>query len=258
MTEDDPVSKDPGNDGSPQSGTDGDPSVSNDRGDPEDNDTPEGWTQKSNPEEPSVGTDPDGESIEKTDRADRPSAVDGTVDTSRAETDQGHGDVERSADRTQLQTGSQSINDRVRWKWGLRIAFLAGIMGVIVGAVSVFGLHWGPLPGVGAFILFAVGGIEYVFLLYRSWQYEIRADALYLERGVFTHVKTVVPFVRVQHIDTSRDPVDRAIGLSSLVVFTAGSRGADVTIPGLPPGEAEDLQSRLKVLAKESTGDDAV
>jgi hypothetical protein len=33
-------------------------------------------------------------------------------------------------------------------------------------------------------------------LRYRSWTYEVRDDAIYLERGVLTRVRTVVPFVR--------------------------------------------------------------
>ncbi|MFW5955902.1 MAG: PH domain-containing protein [Halorhabdus sp.] len=160
--------------------------------------------------------------------------------------------------REELMTDEQSIDERIRWKWTLNAVAVAAVVGVTVSAISVFGLGWGVLPGVGAFGLLAILGIGHVVLLYRSWRYEIRADALYLERGVFTHVKTVVPFVRVQHIDTSRSPIDRAIGLSSLVVYTAGSRGADVTIPGLRPARATDLQDRLKVLAKDSTGDDAV
>ncbi|MFW5918306.1 MAG: PH domain-containing protein [Haloferacaceae archaeon] len=134
----------------------------------------------------------------------------------------------------------------------------AAVVGAIVGAISVFGLEWGPIPGIAVGALLAILGVGHVLLRYRSWRYEVREDALYLERGVLTHVKTVVPFVRVQHIDTSRGPVDRVIDLSSLVVYTAGSRGADVTIPGLTPADAEDLQDRLKLLAKESTGDDAV
>jgi len=155
-------------------------------------------------------------------------------------------------------TEARTPDGRVRWKWGLRVAIVAAVLGVITGAISVFGLEWGVLPGVGAFVLALVVGVVHALLLYRTWEYQVREDALYLERGVFTHVKTVVPFVRVQHIDTSRDPIDRLLGLSSLVVYTAGSRGADVTIPGLTPTDAEDLQDRLKMLAKESTGDDAV
>jgi len=170
------------------------------------------------------------------------------------------GDPEGSEgiDRDELLTEVRAPHGRLRWKWAIRVGIVAAVLGAIAGAISVFGPEWGLLPGIGAFVLTLTVGVVHALLLFRSWEYRVREDALYLERGVFTHVKTVVPFVRVQHIDTSRDPVDRLLGLSSLVVYTAGSRGADVTIPGLTPGAAEDLQDRLKVLAKDSTGDDAV
>lgn len=160
--------------------------------------------------------------------------------------------------REELLTEARTPDGRVRWKWGGRVAIVAAVLGVIAGAISVLGLEWGVVPGVGVFVLALIVGVVHALLLYRSWEYQVREDALYLERGVFTHVKTVVPFVRVQHIDTNRGPIDRLLGLSSLVVYTAGSRGADVTVPGLTPADAEDLQERLKLLAKESTGDDAV
>ena len=69
---------------------------------------------------------------------------------------------------------------------------------------------------------------------------------------------TVVPYVRIQHVDASRGPVERAFGLATTVVYTAGSRGADVSIPGLSPERAEDLQTRLKQLAIAAEGEDAV
>jgi membrane protein YdbS with pleckstrin-like domain len=93
---------------------------------------------------------------------------------------------------------------------------------------------------------------------YRSWRYEVREDSLYLERGVFTRVRTVVPFVRIQHVDSSRGPLERVVGLASTVVYTAGSRGADVSVPGLTGDGADELRERLKRLAIRSEGDDAV
>jgi membrane protein YdbS with pleckstrin-like domain len=41
-------------------------------------------------------------------------------------------------------------------------------------------------------------------------------------------------------------------------VYTAGSRGADVSIPGLRPERAEALRQQLRDLAIESEGEDAV
>ncbi|MFB6202830.1 MAG: PH domain-containing protein [Halorhabdus sp.] len=184
------------------------------------------------------------------DAADRSDAADGLADT-----DAVHAGETVSEE---LLTDRRTLDARVRWKWSLRALVVAVVLAVVVGLVSAFVLEWGLLPAVGTFIVAFGLSLGHALALYRSWVYRVREDALYLERGVLTHVKTVVPFVRVQHIDTSRDPVDRALGLSSLIVYTAGSRGADVTVPGLTPEEATDLQERLKVLAKDATGDDAV
>ncbi len=92
----------------------------------------------------------------------------------------------------------------------------------------------------------------YAIRLYQAWRFELQSDALYLERGVITFVETAVPFVRVQHVDTQFGPIERLLGLSSVVVYTAGSRNADVRIPGLTPDRARDLQDTLRELAVEA------
>ena len=114
---------------------------------------------------------------------------------------------------------------------------------------------YAPLAVAG--VVLAVG-VTMAVLRYRAWGYEVRDDGIYLERGVLTQVRTVVPFVRIQHVDSSRGPVERLVGLATTVVYTAGSRGADVTVPGLTPVRADGLRERLKRLAIRSEGEDAV
>ncbi len=156
----------------------------------------------------------------------------------------------------------------VRLQWIIRSTVGAVVLGAIVAGITLaLGVATDVVPagrstavtaGGGAFLLSAIYGVLKAVLLYRSWEYVVRADSLYLRRGVFTHVRTVVPYVRVQHIDTTRSPLERLLGLSTLVVYTAGSRGADVTIPGLTPERASTLQTRLERLAIESEEADAV
>jgi membrane protein YdbS with pleckstrin-like domain len=57
--------------------------------------------------------------------------------------------------------------------------------------------------------------------------------------------RSLIPRVRVQHVDTRTSPLQRWQGLSSLVVYTAGTRGADAEIPGLATEEAERLREEL-------------
>jgi len=75
---------------------------------------------------------------------------------------------------------------------------------------------------------------------------------------VFTQIRTEVPLVRIQHVDSRRSAFERLVGLASTVVYTAGSRGADVTIPGLTPTDADGLRKRLKRLVIDTDGEDAV
>ncbi|WP_435067265.1 PH domain-containing protein [Haloplanus sp. C73] len=134
-------------------------------------------------------------------------------------------------------------------------AAVVGIVSLAASRLLPVVPWWVPVAASLAVLVFGVG---VALARYRVWRYEVRDDALYLERGVFTRVRTVVPFVRIQHVDSSRGPLERLVGLASTVVYTAGSRGADVAIPGLTPEGADDLRERLKRLAIRAEGEDAV
>lgn len=158
--------------------------------------------------------------------------------------------------------GSESVlvnalHPRVRLLWWLRLAISGAVLGAVV-AVAALVLNRTPALGAAVFGAVAVLAVPYVLVKYRRWGYRVEDDALALERGVFTVVESSVPYVRVQHVDTQRGPLDRLLGLSSVVVYTAGSRGADVTVPGLTPAAADALQDRLRALAVESEPADAV
>lgn len=149
------------------------------------------------------------------------------------------------------------LDPRVRVTWLVGAGAIAVVLGALAGVAAAFATVSVWLGPAVAVVVFALG-VAHAIARYRIWRYEVRDDALYLDRGVLTRVRTVVPHVRIQHVDASRGPLERALGLSSVVVYTAGSRGADVTVPGLTADEAEDLQTRLKHLAIAAGGEDAV
>jgi membrane protein YdbS with pleckstrin-like domain len=164
---------------------------------------------------------------------------------------------EGRTDPEQYVTDRRSLSPRIQVLWAVRVGITSLVLGAIVG-FALAGLNRDPRLGSVVVLVVMALGTVWVVLYYRIWVYQIRDDAIYLERGVVTHVRTLVPYVRIQHVDTSRGPVERLLGLSTLVVYTAGSRGADVSIPGLTPEEATDLQQRVKQLAIEAEGDDAL
>lgn len=152
----------------------------------------------------------------------------------------------------------ETLHPRIRILWLLQAAIASAVLGVIVGVFDHYLTDYGLVLPIAAFLLLFLITGTHSLLRYRIWRYEVRDDELFLRRGVFTRVKTLVPYVRIQHVDSRRSPLERLTGLASTVVYTAGSRGADVTIPGLTPDQAEDLQRQLKELSAEAEGDDAV
>jgi membrane protein YdbS with pleckstrin-like domain len=128
----------------------------------------------------------------------------------------------------------------------ISVALAAGLLSLYMIADVL------PLPVVPIVPVVVLGiGALYSWLRYKSWSYQLQEDGLHLTRGVIVQVDTLVPYIRIQHIDTQRGPVDRILGLSSTVVYTAGSRGADVLIPGLKKERAIKLQDQLRRIIKE-------
>jgi len=153
---------------------------------------------------------------------------------------------------------TERLHPRVRVVWAVGGGLLGALVLVAGWLVDRFLL---PLPTALVLVAAAVVALLGALLAvarYRVWRFQLQADALYLERGVLTRVETAVPYVRVQHIDTHRGPVERLAGLASVVVYTAGSRGADVTVPGLAPDRARRIRDRLRALAVEAEPGDAV
>ncbi|CAN5137741.1 hypothetical protein BH24ACT1_BH24ACT1_01140 [soil metagenome] len=87
---------------------------------------------------------------------------------------------------------------------------------------------------------------------YDAWRYELTASTLELWRGVLVRRHSAIPYFRVQHIDITRSPFERALGLSQLVVRTAAA-STDARLPGIAESEAELL--RDVILARTGTGD---
>jgi len=79
---------------------------------------------------------------------------------------------------------------------------------------------------------------------FRSWGYAERADDLLVRRGVMFARLSVVPYGRMQFIDVTAGPLERAFGLATVRLHTAAA-ATDARIPGLEREEAGRLRDRL-------------
>jgi membrane protein YdbS with pleckstrin-like domain len=126
--------------------------------------------------------------------------------------------------------------------WGVLVAIGAAMASQLVGQSPAARTSY--LIGVLIAIMLAAA---VPYLRYRRWRYEIRERDLFLSHGSLFFVLTLIPFDRIQYVETHQGPLDLAFGLMQLVVYTAAGRAA--RIPGLAPEEAGSLREELSKVA---------
>ncbi len=82
--------------------------------------------------------------------------------------------------------------------------------------------------------------------IYRRWGYDMGSEQLRILRGFLWRTDTIVPFNRIQHIDVAQGPLQRMLGLSTLIVHTAGTHNSIVALPGLATADAEEMRETIK------------
>ena len=132
---------------------------------------------------------------------------------------------------------------------GLAAATFAVLTVVLLAADDM--PAWGP-PVVGAIWLAAMTlaawhAETWPAREFARTRYRLDPDGLQIARGVFWRGVTHVPRSRVQHTDVSQGPLERRYGLGTLVVYTAGTDHARVSLPGLAWETAVALRDELRL-----------
>ncbi|MEM7375541.1 MAG: PH domain-containing protein [Bacteroidota bacterium] len=126
---------------------------------------------------------------------------------------------------------------------GQTFLLIAGI--VAVSIMSMWGKLWLVLGG----ILLWVAQTLLRWILVRKGfakkAYALRERDLLYRSGLFWQQMLVVPFNRVQHCSIQEGLLDKVYGLASLRVYTAGTSGSDLVIPGLEPHNAQRIKDFL-------------
>jgi uncharacterized protein len=141
---------------------------------------------------------------------------------------------------------ARRLSDTARWLWRLE-GLIATVVAFIAATALGNGALWLLLPV--AVLGIGVGLIPE--LRWSRWRYEIRDEEIDLRHGTVTVTRTLIPMLRVQHVDTTRGPLDQLLGLATVVVHTAAG---ETTIPALDEEYAGRLRDRIATLAR--TADD--
>lgn len=135
----------------------------------------------------------------------------------------------------------------------LRRYEVAGVTAIV--AVAAAGVT--AAAGAGVLALVAVAAVVVAGLAadriagrrVRAWGFTERADDLLVRRGVMFRRLSVVPYGRMQYIEVTAGPFERAFGLATVQMHTAAA-ASDARIPGLPAVEAARLRDQLTTLGE--------
>ncbi|MBB3763076.1 PH domain-containing protein [Sphingomicrobium lutaoense] len=141
------------------------------------------------------------------------------------------------------------------YAWVLRLRQMATWIPLFIGALVLdnFAFEGQPFRGLATAVVGIVGLAAIIFVpqrIYRRLGYLLGEKMLRIVRGWLFHVDTIVPFVRVQHIDVARGPLDKLLGTASLIVHTAGTHNSIVTLPGLSPERAGEMRDTIRATIK--------
>jgi hypothetical protein len=84
----------------------------------------------------------------------------------------------------------------------------------------------------------------------RAWGYAERATDLLVRQGLLVRRLSIVPYARMQFVDVTAGPLERAFGLANVQLHTAAA-ATDAQVPGLEAAEAARLRDRLTALGQD-------
>lgn len=125
---------------------------------------------------------------------------------------------------------------------------LALVVAATLVLALVFGQVWAYIPG-GIITVIMVWTLAILPRQARAIGYRLREDDLVFRRGILWQRFVAVPYGRMQLVDITHGPLDRAFGIAQLKFVTAAA-ATGVTIPGLPQATADTLRDHLVEVAE--------
>jgi membrane protein YdbS with pleckstrin-like domain len=143
-----------------------------------------------------------------------------------------------------------------RVRHGIVTVVLMGIATVTVLTAGLVTERWlWPIIGWHLLLLLRVLLlIWYPRRAYCAWGYRVDRKVLETRHGIWFRTHQLLPLSRLQHVDLHSGPIERSLGLASLLLHTAGTQHASIIVPGLDAKDAARLRDELVAIG----GDDGV
>jgi uncharacterized protein len=110
--------------------------------------------------------------------------------------------------------------------------------------------YWMWPAGMAVVVVYAIWRSIVTVRAVRAWGYAERDQDLLVRHGLLIRHLSIVPYARMQYVDVTAGPLERAFGLATVQLHTAAA-ASDARVPGLPPAEAARLRDRLTALGED-------
>jgi membrane protein YdbS with pleckstrin-like domain len=132
------------------------------------------------------------------------------------------------------------------------IARATGVAVFLIGLAIGWVLqgHWLWPVGMVVVVIYGVWRSIVTVRAVKAWGYAERDQDLLVRHGLLIRRLSIVPYARMQYVDVTAGPLERAFGLATVQLHTAAA-ATDARVPGLPPAEAARLRDRLTALGED-------
>ena len=128
------------------------------------------------------------------------------------------------------------------------LIFVAFVLAAAVVLALVLHQTWVWIPA-GVVVLITLITLIILPRQAKAIGYMLRADDIVFRKGILWQRMIAVPYGRMQLVDITQGPLDRAFGVSQLKMVTAAAT-TGVQIPGLAQAAAEALRDTLIAVAE--------
>ncbi len=125
---------------------------------------------------------------------------------------------------------------------------LVVLFGLLIG--WLLNGHWLWPAAMAVVVVFGIWRSIVTVRAVKAWGYAERDNDLLVRHGLLIRRLSIVPYARMQYVDVTAGPLERAFGLATVQLHTAAA-ASDARVPGLPPEEASRLRDRLTALGED-------
>lgn len=137
------------------------------------------------------------------------------------------------------------------------------VLGLVLWVVLIFIVN--PLIFticLGVWFLILIPIIFWIPKAYKVLEYSIEEDSVKMKEGVFWKKNVTIPYLKITNVDVTQGPLQRALGIGTIHVQTAGAGGqqgqkAELKINGIKNLEElrDEIVDRIKYYHLSRTGD---